>query len=97
MFIYCFSSSFKDEGCNARERAVVWRIPGCKKNIMLSANWSVGSSLCHLTKTTDGRHVGYRLTFQTKTKVLLHYEGILLVKLLWQIQNYQLVLVEERD
>ncbi len=34
---------------------------------------------------------------QKKKNVLLHYEDILLVKLLWQNQNYQLVLVEGWD
>ncbi len=39
-----------------------------------------------------GRHFGYGLTFQTKTIFLRHYEGILLVRLLRQNQNYQLIL-----
>ncbi len=37
------------------------------------------------------------LTFQTKTNVLHHYKGILLVKLFWQNQNYQLVLGGSQD
>ncbi len=34
------------------------------------------------------------LNFQTETNILHHYKGILLLKLLWQNQNYQLVVWE---
>ncbi len=37
------------------------------------------------------------LTFQTKTNILHQYKGILLLKLLWQNQNYQLVLCGSWD
>ncbi len=37
------------------------------------------------------------LTFQTETNILHHYKGILLLKLLWQNQNYQLILGGSRD
>ncbi len=37
------------------------------------------------------------LTFQTETNILHHYKGILFLKLLWQNQNYQLVLSGSRD
>ncbi len=37
------------------------------------------------------------LTFQTEKNILHHYEGILLLKLLWQNQNYQLVLCGSWD
>ncbi len=37
------------------------------------------------------------LTFQTETNILHHYKGILLLKLLWQNQNYQLFLFGSRD
>ncbi len=40
----------------------------------------------------DGGYFEYRLKFQIKPNVLHHYDCILLVKLLWQNQNYQLVL-----
>ncbi len=37
------------------------------------------------------------LTFQTETNILHHYKGILLLKLFWQNQNYQLVLCGSQD
>ncbi len=37
------------------------------------------------------------LTFQTETNILHHYKGILLLKLLWENQNYQLVLCGSWD
>ncbi len=37
------------------------------------------------------------LTFQTETNILHHYNGILLLKLLWQNQNYQLVMCGSPD
>ncbi len=37
------------------------------------------------------------LNFQTEINILDHYKGILLVKLLWQNQNYQHVLCGSRD
>ncbi len=37
------------------------------------------------------------LTFHTETNILIHYKGILLLKLLWQNQNYQLILCESLD
>ncbi len=37
------------------------------------------------------------LTFQTETNILYHYKGILLLKLFWQNQNYQLVLCGSQD
>ncbi len=37
------------------------------------------------------------LTFLRKTNILHHYKGILLLKLLWQNQNYQLVLCGSQD
>ncbi len=37
------------------------------------------------------------LIFQTETNILHHYKDILLLKLLWQNQNYQLVLCGSRD
>ncbi len=45
----------------------------------------------------DSRQVRKALTFQTKTNIFHHYKGILLLKLLWQNQNYQLVLGGSRD
>ncbi len=37
------------------------------------------------------------LTFLTETNILHHYKVILLLKLLWQNQNYQLILCGSRD
>ncbi len=45
----------------------------------------------------DGQQVRKALTFQTKTNIFHHYKGILLVKPLWQNQNYQLILGGSRD
>ncbi len=47
--------------------------------------------MSHDQNNKDGRQFREALTFQTKN-ILHHYEGILLVKHLWQNQNYQLVL-----
>ncbi len=51
----------------------------------------------HDQNNKDGRHFRKTLTFQTETNILHHYKGILLLKLLWQNQNYQLVLSGSRD
>ncbi len=64
------------------------------KRTVLNADCSVGSFVSP-DHNKNGRHFGYRLTFQTKTNILYHYEGILLVKLLWQ--NYQPVLGGNQD
>ncbi len=45
----------------------------------------------------DGQQIRKALTFQTKTIILHHYKSILLLKLLWQNQNYQLVLGGSQD
>ncbi len=67
MHIYCFSSSFR-MGCPARARAVVWGLPGFSpmellpsralvpKERFLDADWSFGSSLCHMIKITKIAH-----------------------------------------
>ncbi len=61
-----------------------------------SGCWLV--SLCHMIKTTKmADKLEKALTFQTETNILHHYKGILLLKLLWQNQNYQLVLGGSRD
>ncbi len=54
--------------------------------------------LCHMIKTTKmADKLEKALTFQTETNILHRYKGILLQKLLWQNQNYQLVLGGSRD
>ncbi len=55
-------------------------------------SWCWLVCLCHVVKTTKMAD-----TFQTETNILHHYKGILLLKLLWHNQNYQLVLCGSRD
>ncbi len=54
----------------------------------------IGLFVSHDQNNKDGRQVRKALTFQTQANILHHYKGILLLKLLWQNQNYQLVWVE---
>ncbi len=61
-------------------------------------SWCWLVCLCHVIKTTKmADKLEKALTFQTETNILHHYEGILLLKLLSQNQNYQLVLCGSRD
>ncbi len=55
-------------------------------------SWCWLVCLCHVIKTKKiAEKLEKALTFQTETNILHHYKGILLLKLLWQNQNYQLV------
>ncbi len=88
-------------GLHPASRAVVPKERFCR-----DYNWLAGSSpiflmligLCHVIKTTKmADTLEKALTFQTETNILHYYKGILLLKLLWQIQNYQLILCGSRD
>ncbi len=70
--------------------------PACRAVVPFHWCWLV--CLCHVIKTTKmADTLEKALTFQTETNILHHYTGILLLKLLWQNQNYQLVLCGSRD
>ncbi len=57
----------------------------------------IGLFVSHDQNNKDGQQVRKAFTFQTKTNILHHCKCILLVKLLWHNQNYQLVLGRSRD
>ncbi len=61
-------------------------------------SWCWLVCLCHVIKTTKmADKLEKALAFQIETNILHYYKGILLLKLLWQNQNYQLVLCGSRD
>ncbi len=67
------------------------------QNVILDADWS---NLCHVMTTTKMLESLDKDSISNKTKYfasISDYEGILLVKLLWQNQNYQLVLDGGQD
>ncbi len=70
--------------------------PAGRAVVPFSLCWLV--CLCHLIKTAKmANKLEKALTFQREKNILHHYKGILLLKQLWQNQNYQFVLCGSQD
>ncbi len=94
MLIYWFSSSFRmgdalpGPGIVPKEQFLQGLQPASRAVVPFSWCWLV--CLFHVIKTTKmADTLEKALTFLTETNILHHYKGILLLKLLWQNQNYR--------
>ncbi len=74
------------------------QLAGQGSNTKRTFSWCWLVFLCHVIKTTKmADKLEKTLTFQRETNILHHYKDILLLKLLWQNQNYQLVMGGSSD